>query len=230
MTQRIVVTEFLSLDGVMEAPNEWNIPYVDETLGADIQGELDRATALLYGRTTYDAMASAWPKRTGATANRFNDLPKYVVSSTLRETSWAPTMILRGDAVAVMKELKSSATAASSCGAAASSSRRWPPHASSTSTSSTCTRSSSGRAPTSSPKATTRTSSSRAPRPTPAASSPSASARARSEAVRRTSLERSQSTSISDVRLGAALFTPGLRGTRRHRWVRPAAGAWGPWC
>ncbi|TMB11987.1 MAG: dihydrofolate reductase [Deltaproteobacteria bacterium] len=108
MTQTIVVTEFLSLDGVMEAPNEWNIPYVDETLGADIQGELDRATALLYGRTTYDAMASAWPKRTGATANRFNDLPKYVVSSTLRETSWAPTTILRGDAVAVMKELKSS--------------------------------------------------------------------------------------------------------------------------
>ena len=47
MTQTIVVTEFLSLDGVMEAPNEWNIPYVDETLGADIQGELDRATALL---------------------------------------------------------------------------------------------------------------------------------------------------------------------------------------
>ena len=85
MTQTIVVTEFLSLDGVMEAPNEWNIPYVDETLGADIQGELDRATA-----------------------NRFNDLPKYVVSSTLRETSWAPTTILRGDAVAVMKELKSS--------------------------------------------------------------------------------------------------------------------------
>ena len=61
MTQTIVVTEFLSLDGVMEAPNEWNIPYVDETLGADIQGELDHATALLYGRTTYDAMASAWP-------------------------------------------------------------------------------------------------------------------------------------------------------------------------
>src|SRR5207244_1019403 len=62
MAQTIVVTEFLSLDGVMEAPNEWNIPYVDETLGADIQGELDCATALLYGRTTYDAMAPARPR------------------------------------------------------------------------------------------------------------------------------------------------------------------------
>ncbi len=46
----------------MEAPNEWNIPYIDETLGADIQGELDRATALLYGRTTYDAMTPSFEK------------------------------------------------------------------------------------------------------------------------------------------------------------------------
>src|SRR5438046_5112373 len=107
MTQTIVVTE--STYGMFHSFGASITPSSDrETLGADIQGELDRATALLYGRTTYDAMASAWPKRTGATANRFNDLPKYVVSSTLRETSWAPTTILRGDAVAVMKELKSS--------------------------------------------------------------------------------------------------------------------------
>jgi dihydrofolate reductase len=106
MTQAIVVTEFLSLDGVMEAPHEWNLPYVDETLGGDIQGELDRATALLFGRTTFDGMAGAWPTRTGPFADRMNGLPKYVVSNTLRETTWAPTTILRGDPASV-RELKS---------------------------------------------------------------------------------------------------------------------------
>ncbi|HEY8091594.1 MAG TPA: dihydrofolate reductase family protein [Polyangiaceae bacterium] len=105
MTQTIVVTEFLSLDGVMEAPHEWNLPYVDETLGGDLQGELDRATGLLFGRTTFEGMAGAWPKRTGPTADSFNDLPKYVVSGTLRETTWAPTTILSGGTSSV-RELK----------------------------------------------------------------------------------------------------------------------------
>ena len=108
MTQTIVVTEFLSLDGVMEAPQEWNISYVEETLGADVQSELDRATGLLFGRTTFDGMAAAWPNRTGATADRFNGLPKYVVSSTLTETSWSGTTILHGDAVRTISELKAS--------------------------------------------------------------------------------------------------------------------------
>jgi dihydrofolate reductase len=108
MSQTIVVTEFLSLDGVMEAPQDWNIPYVEETLGADIQSELDRATGLLFGRTTFDGMAAAWPTRTGATADRFNGLPKYVVSSTLTETSWNRTTILHGDAVREVSDLKAS--------------------------------------------------------------------------------------------------------------------------
>jgi dihydrofolate reductase len=108
MTQKIVVTEFLTLDGVMEAPQDWNISYVEETLGADIQGELDRATGLLFGRTTFDGMAAAWPNRTGATADSFNGLPKYVVSNTLKETSWSGTTILPGDPVRAISELKAS--------------------------------------------------------------------------------------------------------------------------
>jgi dihydrofolate reductase len=106
MTQTIVVTEFLSLDGVMEAPHEWNMGYVEETLGADIQGELDRATGLLYGRTTFDVMASAWPTRTGPTADRFNQLPKYVTSRSLPASDWNATTILRGDAVEAVQQLK----------------------------------------------------------------------------------------------------------------------------
>ncbi|MBV9946058.1 MAG: dihydrofolate reductase [Myxococcales bacterium] len=106
MTQAIVITEFLSLDGVMESPHDWNIPYVDETLGGDLQGELDRATGLLFGRNTFTGMASTWPTSTGPFAERMNGLPKYVVSRTLRETTWAPTTILRGDSTSV-RELKS---------------------------------------------------------------------------------------------------------------------------
>jgi dihydrofolate reductase len=106
MAQKIVVTAFLTLDGVMEAPQDWNISYVDETLGADIQSELDRATGLLFGRTTFDGMAAAWPNRTGATADSFNGLPKYVVSNTLSQSSWSGTTILPGDAVRAVSELK----------------------------------------------------------------------------------------------------------------------------
>ena len=106
MTQTIVVTAFLSLDGVMQDPHEWNMPYVDETLGGDLQGELDRATGLLYGRTTFEGMAGAWPKQSGPTADRFNNLPKYVVSSTLRDTTWAPTTILPSG-IASVRELRS---------------------------------------------------------------------------------------------------------------------------
>lgn len=108
MSKTIAVTEFVSLDGVMQAPQDWNMSYVEETLGADVQSELDRATGLLYGRMTYDGMAAAWPKRTGTTADSFNGLPKYVLSNTLTDTSWAGTTILRGDAVPAVSELKAS--------------------------------------------------------------------------------------------------------------------------
>jgi dihydrofolate reductase len=103
---RIVVTEFLSLDGVMEDPGGsesfkhggWTFEIstgddglqfkVDETMNSD---------AMLLGRVTYEGFAEAWPEREGEFAERFNTMPKYVVSSTLREPTWTNTTVLNSD-------------------------------------------------------------------------------------------------------------------------------------
>jgi dihydrofolate reductase len=105
---RIVVTEFISLDGVIEAPGGgedfkhggWTFEIdrgeegdqfkLDETLGS---------TAMLLGRRTYEGFAAAWPERDGEFADKLNTMPKYVVSSTLRDPTWANTTVLHGDLV-----------------------------------------------------------------------------------------------------------------------------------
>ena len=105
---RIVVTEFISLDGVIEAPggdedfkhagwtfdiergDEGNQFKLDETMSS---------AALLLGRRTYEGFAAAWPERDGEFADKFNTMPKYVVSSTLRDPAWTNTTVLDGDLV-----------------------------------------------------------------------------------------------------------------------------------
>jgi dihydrofolate reductase len=111
---RIVVTEFLSLDGVMEAPGGEDFKYkgwsfqfdrgeegnkfkLDETLDSD---------ALLLGRVTYEGFAAAWPGREGEFADKFNSMPKYVVSSTLEDPEWNNTTVLKGDVAAEVTKLK----------------------------------------------------------------------------------------------------------------------------
>jgi dihydrofolate reductase len=103
---RIVVTEFVSLDGVVEAPGggedfkyggwsfevdrgeEGNQFKLDETLSSEV---------LLLGRVTYEGFAAAWPPRDGEFADKFNSMPKYVVSSTLEDPEWNNTTVLKGD-------------------------------------------------------------------------------------------------------------------------------------
>ena len=112
---RIVVTEFVSLDGVVEAPGggegfehggwsleiergeEGNQFKLDETMASE---------ALLLGRVTYEGFASSWPSRTGEFADKFNTMPKYVVSSTLESPEWTNTTVLAGDVTEEVAKLK----------------------------------------------------------------------------------------------------------------------------
>jgi dihydrofolate reductase len=111
---RIVVTEFISLDGVVEAPGgedfkyaDWSFEFdrgdegeqfkVDEALGAD---------ALLLGRRTYEGFAAAWPQYEGTLAEKYNGMPKYVVSSTLTDPTWNNTRVLSGGLVEEVTRLK----------------------------------------------------------------------------------------------------------------------------
>jgi dihydrofolate reductase len=113
---RIVVTEFVSLDGVMEDPGGaegfehggWSFEVsrgeegdrfkLDETMASD---------ALLLGRRTYEGFAAAWPSREGQFADKFNSMPKYVVSATLEEPEWTNTTVLRGSLAEEVARLRS---------------------------------------------------------------------------------------------------------------------------
>src|SRR5436309_9115726 len=103
---RIVVTEFISLDGVIEAPGGGEeYKYGGWTFEIDRGDEGNRfkldetmsSAALLLGRRTYEGFAAAWPERDGEFADKFNTMPKYVVSSTLRDPEWTNSTVLPGD-------------------------------------------------------------------------------------------------------------------------------------
>jgi len=112
---RIVVTEFVSLDGVMEAPGggegfkhagwTFEIERGDEGERFKLEETLDSA-ALLLGRVTYEGFAAAWPSMEGEFADKFNTMPKYVVSSTLEAPEWTNSTVLDGDLVEEVSKLK----------------------------------------------------------------------------------------------------------------------------
>lgn len=112
---KIVVTEFVSLDGVMEAPGPGEgFSHGGWSLAIDRGDEGDRfklvetldAQAQLLGRVTYELFAASWPSREGEFADRFNGMPKYVVSSTLHDPTWTNTTVLNGDPVDAAAGLK----------------------------------------------------------------------------------------------------------------------------
>ncbi len=102
---RIVVTEFVSLDGVMEDPGGsenfgqggWSFKIRRGDEGDKFKlDETFASEALLLGRVTYEGFAEAWPSRDGEFADKFNSMPKYVVSSTLDEPEWNNSTVLKG--------------------------------------------------------------------------------------------------------------------------------------
>jgi dihydrofolate reductase len=112
---RIVVTEFLSLDGVMEDPGGaedfryggWSFEFARGEEGDKFKlDEALDAEALLLGRRTYEGFAAAWPSREGEFADKFNDMPKYVVSSTLKDPEWTNSTVIDGDVVEELSKLR----------------------------------------------------------------------------------------------------------------------------
>src|ERR1700739_4885876 len=106
---RIVVTEFVSLDGVIEEPR-WTFQFERGPEGMKFKlDELFDCDALLLGRVTYQGFAQAWPSMgTDEFGQRMNAIPKYVVSATLADdqATWGQTTVLRGDAAAEIARLK----------------------------------------------------------------------------------------------------------------------------
>jgi len=112
---RIVVTEFVSLDGVMEDPGgsedfrhggwTFEIPRGEEGDKFKLD-EAFAADALLLGRVTYEGFAAAWPSREGDFADKFNSMPKYVVSSTLDKADWNNSTLLEGDVAEEVSKLR----------------------------------------------------------------------------------------------------------------------------
>ena len=112
---RIVVTEFVSLDGVMEDPGGsesfrhggWSFEIARGDEGDKFKlDETSASDALLLGRKTYEGFAAAWPSRDGEFADKFNTMPKYVVSSTLAEPEWQNSTVLKGDLATEVTKLK----------------------------------------------------------------------------------------------------------------------------
>src|SRR5204862_5238901 len=112
---RLVVTEFVSLDGVVEAPGGgedfrpggWSFEINRREEGDRFKlDEALEAEALLLGRVTYEGFAAAWPSRDGEFADKFNTMPKYVVSSTLEDPEWNNSTVLSGDVAEEVSKLK----------------------------------------------------------------------------------------------------------------------------
>ena len=125
--RRIVVSEFVTLDGVMEAPDKWSFPFWNDEIGKFKFDELFASDALLLGRETYEIFAKAWPNLTDEKnwervkavggeagdapkenpfADRMNSIPKFVVSTRMEEAGWNNARVVKGDVVAEVSRLK----------------------------------------------------------------------------------------------------------------------------
>lgn len=121
MMRKLIVVEFLSLDGVMQAPGApdedteggfqhggWQIPYFDEALGATAAEGMAATDAYLFGRKTYEIMAAYWPTAPNDDpyAEHLNTNPKYVASKTLQRVEWQNSTLIKGDVVEEVAKLK----------------------------------------------------------------------------------------------------------------------------
>jgi dihydrofolate reductase len=106
--RKTVAGIFMTLDGVVESPEKWQLRYFDDELGELIETAAANADAMLLGRRTYEEFASFWPSQNGddPMADYMNDTPKYVVSSTLTELDWRNSILVSGNVAETVDALK----------------------------------------------------------------------------------------------------------------------------
>lgn len=105
---KVVVSEFVTLDGVMHAPHEWSFPFWNDEIAKFKFDELFASDALLLGRVTYEGFAAAWPSQTDEQgyADRINNLPKWVVSATLKEVPWKNSRLIQANVAEEVSSLR----------------------------------------------------------------------------------------------------------------------------
>lgn len=112
--RKLIVSEFVTLDGVMEAPggeathphSGWVFDFMSPEQQQYKLDEVLEAGSLLLGRVTYEGFAAAWPDRDGEFADKMNAMPKHVASTTLRDPQWNATTVIEGDVLAAVEAMK----------------------------------------------------------------------------------------------------------------------------
>ena len=105
---KIVANFFISLDGVVESPDQWHFPYFNDEMGAAVGSGIETVKAFLMGRVGYEEWADYWPNQGPEEpfSSFINNVPKYVVSNTLKEATWNNTTVVSGDVAAKLRRIK----------------------------------------------------------------------------------------------------------------------------
>ena len=107
--RNIIAGFFVSLDGVVEAPETWHFPYFNDEMAEAVESQMAVTDAMLLGRVTYEAFAAYWPNVSAEEqpiADYMNNTPKYVVSTTLDSATWNNSTLIKGNVVEELTRLK----------------------------------------------------------------------------------------------------------------------------
>jgi len=109
--RKLTASFFISLDGVIDAPQNWHFPYMDQQMMQVVGATVAASDTILLGRRTFEEWASYWPDQAadGGMADFINETPKYVVSRTLESVGWRNSTVIRDDALAAIEGLKNDA-------------------------------------------------------------------------------------------------------------------------
>jgi len=106
--RKLTASFFMSLDGVVDAPQDWHFPYMDAQMMSAVGASMASADTILLGRTTFEEWAAYWPHQAGdgGMGDYINNTPKYVASRTLESADWQNSTVIRGDVAGAVRRLK----------------------------------------------------------------------------------------------------------------------------